>query len=337
MLKKRTVGTKGRQFVAAPLATDFCKSDHLQLSISHFWPVNVAKCCQRNSRENGPEHSKKNTTSQRTGQTSQPSLQDEARIEACFFQIGPAGAAQLLPCTGRNLRAIPKVQLLQGRVAQDFQQVCGPIGTGVIDKAPGVIKKGTVGIKGRQFVAAPLATDFCKSDHLQLSISHFWPVNVAKCCQRNSRENGPEHSKKNTTSQRTGQTSQPSLQDEARIEACFFQIGPAGTTQLLPRSGRNSITIRKVQLLQGRVAQDFQQVCGPIGTGVFVKAPGVLKKGLWGYTNFVGRWHIEKGTFMPSKPQSSKNLAFVGGRPYYHLDGAKCNIYAKYNKSSDKH
>ena len=37
-----------------------------------------------------------------------------------------------------------------------------------------------------------------------------------------------------------------------------------------------------------------------------------------------GRWHIQKGTFVPSKPQSSKNLAFVRGRPYYHLDGAKC-------------
>ena len=34
---------------------------------------------------------------------------------------------------------------------------------------------------------------------------------------------------------------------------------------------------------------------------------------------------ISKGTFMPSKPQSSKNLAFVGGLfSYYHLDGAKC-------------
>ena len=47
-----------------------------------------------------------------------------------------------------------------------------------------------MGIKGRQSVAAPLASDFCKSDHLQLSISHFWPVNVAKCCQRNSGHNG---------------------------------------------------------------------------------------------------------------------------------------------------
>ena len=52
-------------------------------------------------------------------------------------------------------------------------------------------QKGTVGIKGRQSVAAPLASDFCKSDHLQLSISHLWPFNVAKCCQRNNRDNGP--------------------------------------------------------------------------------------------------------------------------------------------------
>ena len=46
-----------------------------------------------------------------------------------------------------------------------------------------------------------------------------------------------------------------------------------------------------------------------------------------------GRWHIEKGTFMPSKPQSSKNLAFVGGRPYYHLGGAKCQVYDRPRKT----
>ena len=47
-------------------------------------------------------------------------------------------------------------------------------------------------IEGRQSVAAPLASDFCKSDHLQLSISHVWPFNlVIKCCQGNSRDNGP--------------------------------------------------------------------------------------------------------------------------------------------------
>ena len=89
---------------------------------------------------------KKNTASIRTGQTSQPSLQDEAPFEACFFQIGPTGTAQLLPRFGRNLRALGKVQLLQGRVPQDFQQVRGPIGTGACVEAPGAIKKGTMGI-----------------------------------------------------------------------------------------------------------------------------------------------------------------------------------------------
>ena len=44
------------------------------------------------------------------------------------------------------------------------------------------------------------------------------------------------------------------------------------------------------------------------------------------------RWHIQKGTFMPPRPQSSKNLAFVGGRPYYHLDGAKRKVYHKPQK-----
>ena len=142
-----------------------------------------------------------------------------------------------------------------------------------------------------------------------------------QCCQMLSKKQlwqWPLTLGKNTASQRTGQTSQPSLQDEAQWEVCFSQIGPAGAAQLLPRSGRNLNATSKVQLLQGRVAQDFQQVCGPIGTGVIVKAPGVLKTGLRGYTGAVGRCHIEKGTFMPSKPQSSKNLAFVGGRPYYH-------------------
>ena len=50
--QKRTVGIKGRQSVAAPLASDSCMSDPLQLSISHLWPFNVAKCCQRNSLDN---------------------------------------------------------------------------------------------------------------------------------------------------------------------------------------------------------------------------------------------------------------------------------------------
>ena len=65
--------------------------------------------------------------------------------------------------------------------------------------------------------------------------------------------------------------------------ACIMQRGPRATGNSLPRSGRNLIATTKVQLLQGRVPQDFQQVCGPIGTfGVLLEAPGVLKRGLWG-------------------------------------------------------
>ena len=116
---------------------------------------------------------------------------NEALFEVCFSQIGPAGTAQLLPCGGRNVRATTKIQRLQGRVPQDFQQVCGPINTfGARAKAPGALKRGHVGIKGQQSVAAPLPSDFCKSDHLQVTISHLWTFNVAKCCQRNSRDNG---------------------------------------------------------------------------------------------------------------------------------------------------
>ena len=106
---------------------------------------------------------------------------------------------------------------------------------------------------------------------------------------------------------------------------CITQHGPRATGNSLPRSGRNlRAKIKKTQLLQRRVPQDFQQVCSPIGTGFKGKAPGVLERGRMGIYSPAGGWHIEKGTFMPCKPQSSKNLAFVGGRPYYHLDGAKC-------------
>ena len=59
-------------------------------------------------------------------------------------------------------------------------------------------QKGTVGIKGWQSVAAPLASHLWKSDHLQLSISHFWLFTVAKCCQRHSHDNGLNIRTKNT-------------------------------------------------------------------------------------------------------------------------------------------
>ena len=137
---------------------------------------------------------------------------------------------------------------------------------------------------------------------------------------------------KNMACERTGQTSQPYLQDEARRKVCFFQIGPAGTTQLLPRGGRNLRATRKVQLLQGRVPQDFQQVRSPIGTfGVTAEAPGVLKRGTVVDIQRPGKMAYRKKVCHLS-PNPPKNFAFVGGRPYYHLDGAKCKKSFKHQK-----
>ena len=49
--QERTVGIEGRQSVAAPLASDLCKSDHLQLSISHVYTFLAFQCCQMLSKK----------------------------------------------------------------------------------------------------------------------------------------------------------------------------------------------------------------------------------------------------------------------------------------------
>ena len=45
-----------------------------------------------------------------------------------------------------------------------------------------------------------------------------------------------------------------------------------------------------------------------------------------------GKMAYRKSTFMPSIPKSSKNLAFMGGKAFYHLNGAKFKIYYKLRK-----
>ena len=45
--QKRTVGIKGRQSVAAPLASDFCKSDRLQL----YFTILAFQSCQMSSKK----------------------------------------------------------------------------------------------------------------------------------------------------------------------------------------------------------------------------------------------------------------------------------------------
>ena len=78
--------------------------------------------------------------------------------------------------------------------------------------------------------AVPLASDFCKSDHLQLSISHFWPFNVVKCCQRNSRDNGLNIRKKTKASNELA---------KHRNQVCktrhFVKVASLKLVQLAPR------------------------------------------------------------------------------------------------------
>ena len=227
----------------------------------------------------------------------------------------------------------------QGRLAQDFQQVCGPIGTGAKAKAPGVIKKGTGGntspmlatchvsewhtyailsgesIKGRQSVAAPLANDFCKSDHLQLSISHFWPFNVAKCCQRNSRDHGPSHSRK----KHGLWTNWPNI-------ATLF--ARRGTQKSLLLSNWSSWRRAASARHWTEFESNTKSSTSPGESSARLPTGPQPHRHLWchcgstwsaqkghggGYTAPREDGISKKGTFMPSKPQSSEKFRLCGG------------------------
>ena len=177
------MGIKGRQSVAAPLACDFCKSDHLQLSISHVWPFNVAKCCQRNSRDNGLNIRKNKRR-----------LTNWPNIATKFARRGTLRSLLLSNWSSWHCAASATQWTEFDSNAQSSTspgESCARHPAGLQprrhrrchSKSTWSAQKGTVGIEGWQSVAAPLASDFCKSDHLQLSISHVWPFNVAKCCQ----------------------------------------------------------------------------------------------------------------------------------------------------------
>ena len=164
--------------------------DHLQLSISHFWPFNVAKCCQWNSRDNGLNIRK---TTRR--------LTNWPNIATKFARRGTQRRLLLSNWSSWHRAASATLWM---EFESNHQSSSSP-GESSARLPAGLrphrhlwchsqstwsAQKGTVGIKGWQSVAAPLASDFCKSDHLQLFTSHFWPFNVAKCCQGNSRDNG---------------------------------------------------------------------------------------------------------------------------------------------------
>ena len=185
-------------------------------------------------------------------------------------------------------------------------------------------------IKGWQSVAG----DFCKSDHLQLSISHFWPFNVAKCCQRNSRDNGPSHSRK----KHGVWTSWPNI---------ATKFAKRGTHKSLLLLNWSSWHHAASATRWTEFESNTKSPTSPGESSARLPTGPQPHRHLWchcGSTWSAQKGHggvytapredgiSKKGTFMPSKPQSSKNFAFVGGRPYYHLDGAKCKISFKPRK-----
>ena len=168
----KTMWGKGRpgNLFSAPLASDSCMSDPLQLSISHLWPFNVSKCCQRNSLDNCLNIQKNTAPNIATKFARRGTVR--RLLVSNWSSWHPAASAtrwtefestnQTSTSPGESCARLPAGLRPHRHLWCHRRSTCSA-------------QKRTVGIKGWQSVAAPLASDFCKSDHLQLSISHFWP------------------------------------------------------------------------------------------------------------------------------------------------------------------
>ena len=272
---KKTMWGKGGQSIAAPLASHFCMSDHLELSISHFWLFTVAKSCQRNSHDNGLLF-RKNTASNELAKHRNQVCKTRHHEKLASLKLVQLAPRSFCHAVDGIWEQRSKFNFSTGELRKTSSRYAAP--SALVSSSKHL--EFLIGDCGDQ------RTAICHRSSCEWLL-HGWPFPTDyftflafQCCQMLSKKQPwqwPLTFEKNTASQRTGQTSQPSLQDEAPWEACFSQVGPAGTLKLLPRSGRNLSATLKVQLLQGRVPQDFQQVCGPIGTfGGLAKAPGVL-------------------------------------------------------------
>ena len=149
-------------------------------------------------------------------------------------------------------------------------------------------------IKGWQFVAAPLASDFCKSDHLQVSISHSWPFNVIKCLQRNSHDNGLNIRKKKTLR----------LTNWPNIATKFAKRGTLRSLLLSNWSSwHHAASATHWTEFESNTQSSTSpgESCARLPAGPrphrrwsSTESTWSAERGLWGYTGAVGRWHIKK-------------------------------------------
>ena len=187
-------------------------------------------------------------------------------------------------------------------------------------------------MKGRQSAAAPLANDLRKSDHLKLSISHFWPFQMLSKKQ-------PWQWPLTLEKKHGVSTNWPNI---------ATKFARRGTMRSLLPSNWSSWHRAASAMQWTEFHSNYQsptspgESCARLPAGLRPhRHPWCHRQSTWSAQERTvwiysppRRWHIKKGTFMTSKPQSSKNLAFVGGLfPYYQLDGAKCRIYLKPQKS----
>ena len=139
---------------------------HLQLSISHFWPFNVAKCYQTNSPDNGLNIRKNKQKKRR--------LTNWPNIATKFAKQGTLRSLLLSNWSSWH-RAASATQWAEffcnDQSSTSPGENCARLPAGLRPhrhlwshcQSTWSAQKRTVGQQGRQSVAAPLASDFCKS------------------------------------------------------------------------------------------------------------------------------------------------------------------------------
>jgi len=176
-------------------------------------------------------------------------------------------------------------------------------------------------IKGGQYVAAPLASDFCKSDHLQLLFHIFGLSMLSNAVKETAVTMALNIGKKHGVS-----TNWPNI-----------------ATNFARRS-----TLRSLLLLNWsswRRAASATQWTEFESKGQSSTSPGETRarlptglrphRHLWCHCQ--STWTAEKGTVGHTNPCGSRNppktSPLWGGRPDYHLGSAKCQVYGKLRKS----
>ena len=185
-------GIKGRQSVAAPLASDFCKSDHLKLSISHVWPFNVAQCCQRNSCDNGLIIRKKTRRLMSNELAKHRNQVCNTRHEAKFaslklVQLAPRSFCHAVDGISQHFQ---KSNFSRGEFRKTSSRSAAPSAPLVFLLKHLKCSKGDCGDQRTAMCCRSSCKWLLQVRPFATVYFTFLAFNVANCCQRKSRDNG---------------------------------------------------------------------------------------------------------------------------------------------------